>query len=958
MFHGRGRKWRTGCPALLAWGLVVVGLGAGAATAAERVVLGEEFTAIQYPDCQTVGETLSQLMDAYPDSFALVQEHFGDSYAIPWGTQRASFYGVGFVPTTWFSGVVSLPGVWSYAQYESHLLALLATPTDMHIELVAEPIGPANYRVQARVCMDLDGTARNMRIHIVQVLDHWPSSPSYHRNGLKQASASQDIYLTPGGCQVVMRQFAFDAESWANRNDIKIIAWAQEPTSAAPAEVYNAAVMAWPFNMECVLPGQDCWSTECGGTFANFADTPIPTGFFDPGSDPFDGIISLQGATGGIDTVIERLDLMCFPLPLPSSAVVPIALTELNLVSCDPIHVGGSGFWNVEATLAGPAPTGMLMATKMDAAGGTFSASFYVQPVYTFTRVDPPYDTRTFDPGIDILMQTTDDAPWTIDEYYEACSFDGFAGGALRVDRTGAVCCPETCHSSFGAHPHEHCARPAGCPACGACCLPDWTCYVTSEEDCYLEGGEFQGDDTECAGDLNGNGMDDLCEGGGYDQPCQDCGPGSYWVGECPGGYDLMPTAAYVGLDVNFDCVADTHISLTGPALVLRSMPLDYSVYFPGVGNPDGHFDVIDTEIVSMGLTSQDGVILRAGRGLEEVQSTLGAGLESPSEPWVVDSFFDVFFEVQLPSGDALFNQSAVRLEAPIGCVPPIATFVFPTACVPLYTSPLPGQGLHVANLVYVDHETYPLVGACCDDANQTCTENVFEWLCPAPKRFATWQSCYPDPFVPPCGDIIVCPPETRFVPHPPNGITDATQPHPVAGLTPCKGIGEPSGWVPITIDLGVPGAGDMACWELCETGFSPQCGPNAITSVVEGPAGVYTINLAHGISAYDVGAPAPALGVGHVTTIRYNGGAFVRYYKHPGNVDGSSFTNAQDITQLIQRLNIALGGGSVALWEADINQSGTITVADLTTEINLLNGASQYDVWFSTSKPTGVGCP
>ncbi|HNQ22029.1 MAG TPA: hypothetical protein PKK06_02940 [Phycisphaerae bacterium] len=200
------------------------------------------------------------------------------------------------------------------------------------------------------------------------------------------------------------------------------------------------------------------------------------------------------------------------------------------------------------------------------------------------------------------------------------------------------------------------------------------------------------------------------------------------------------------------------------------------------------------------------------------------------------------------------------------------------------------------------------------------------------------------------------CPDPVRFVPYPPDGIVDATQAHPVSDTTPCTGVG--TSWQPITVDLGVSGAADLSCWDLCETGFSPQCGANSITSVLEGPAGVYTINLAHGISAYDVGAAAPAVGVGHVTTIRYNGGAFVKYYKHPGNVDGSSFTNAQDITQLIQRLNIALGGGSVPLWEADINQSGTITVADLTAEINLLNGASLYDVWFSTPKPTGDGCP
>ena len=31
------------------------------------------------------------------------------------------------------------------------------------------------YRVQARVCLESSGDAKDVRVHIVQVLDHWPS---------------------------------------------------------------------------------------------------------------------------------------------------------------------------------------------------------------------------------------------------------------------------------------------------------------------------------------------------------------------------------------------------------------------------------------------------------------------------------------------------------------------------------------------------------------------------------------------------------------------------------------------------------------------------------------------------------------------------------------------------------------------------------------------------------------
>jgi len=41
---------------------------------------------------------------------------------------------------------------------------------------------------------------------------------------------------------------------------------------------------------------------------------------------------------------------------------------------------------------------------------------------------------------------------------------------------------------------------PFGCsPASGACCLPDGSCEINSEDACLLEGGTYEGDDTDCA---------------------------------------------------------------------------------------------------------------------------------------------------------------------------------------------------------------------------------------------------------------------------------------------------------------------------------------------------------------------------------------------------------------------------------------------------------------------------
>jgi len=234
-----------------------------------------------------------------------------------------------------------------------------------------------------------------------------------------------------------------------------------------------------------------------------------------------------------------------------------------------------------------------------------------------------------------------------------------------------------------------------------------------------------------------------------------------------------------------------------------------------------------------------------------------------------------------------------------------------------------------------------------------TITEPTTLWLWIGPSVFTgvpcgtDWAAsleCVPPP---------QCPPPAHFVPYPPDGSVDATRPHPISAQTPCAGVG--TAWQPITINLGVSGADSLDCWELCETGYNTACGPNSITSVVEGPVGVYTINLAHGLST---GRTAGELGIGYVTTIRYNGVQYVTYYKHPANVDASAVVNANDITQVINRINIALGGGTVLTWEADIDTSGTVNLADLTTLIDLLNGASQYAVWFNTAKPDPTGCP
>ncbi|MBI4719316.1 MAG: hypothetical protein HY763_16085 [Planctomycetes bacterium] len=244
-----------------------------------------------------------------------------------------------------------------------------------------------------------------------------------------------------------------------------------------------------------------------------------------------------------------------------------------------------------------------------------------------------------------------------------------------------------------------------------ACCLSNGGCQRMTPRECLAQGGTRLGPDARCEGDGNTNGRDDACE---PDASCEDCGPGPHWVDQCLPGADAMPTGALVGIDSDLDCVADTSVVLSGPAWVGRSFPLDDSMQFPGLSTTDGHLDVIDTEMLSMSLTG-GGITLIAGAGLGAggmLNSSLGAIVEQGGDPTSADSFFDVFFEIEVGGGTRLYNQVGLKVLSKVDCLPPTATYIHPTGCIPLYTSPVPGQGVHVANLVSARHGTYPTCGS------------------------------------------------------------------------------------------------------------------------------------------------------------------------------------------------------------------------------------------------------
>ncbi|MBW2316903.1 MAG: hypothetical protein JRH10_22300, partial [Deltaproteobacteria bacterium] len=61
------------------------------------------------------------------------------------------------------------------------------------------------------------------------------------------------------------------------------------------------------------------------------------------------------------------------------------------------------------------------------------------------------------------------------------------------------------------------------------------------------------------------------------------CGPGAHWVDGCAGGLDIFPSTAVVGIDFDFDNIADVTVILNGPSMVKRFEPSNDSSNFPGL---------------------------------------------------------------------------------------------------------------------------------------------------------------------------------------------------------------------------------------------------------------------------------------------------------------------------------------------------------------------------------------
>jgi hypothetical protein len=214
------------------------------------------------------------LMDNYESSFAMVYYYNYSQNA--WANARKVFYGVSGVPAAWFDGVISRVGVYgdvnqTYNWYRSTYNTRQNVSTDVNIQLSGEYVAGQTYRMYAEVCIEPGGQGKTMRVYMIQVLDHWPSSAAQYRNVFKQAAATEDITLSPGDCQTIQRDFTFDADSWNQQNDMAILAWAQVPNSSGPAEIYQGAIMRWPFCIAADITEQPEGVDACDGETVIFS---------------------------------------------------------------------------------------------------------------------------------------------------------------------------------------------------------------------------------------------------------------------------------------------------------------------------------------------------------------------------------------------------------------------------------------------------------------------------------------------------------------------------------------------------------------------------------------------------------------------------------------------------------------------------------------------------------------
>jgi hypothetical protein len=251
--------------------------------------------------------------------------------------------------------------------------------------------------------------------------------------------------------------------------------------------------------------GVDVFTTPADGrTYYDFAQSPIPAGFFCEASKAFTGRVAFKGlplATGtpgqlgGADTVIERLDDAVFDAE--GIASTRIRFRALSLVSIAPIKTA-CGAFHVYVSLGGKQRMTPMTLHQTQENGGSFVAPLAVDarlsfiPVkaakikssrpltlagsFTFPASPIPWSLRE-DPKMRRIGSAVVDTNGDLTPDTLLPGTSGFSPGQSPARLFNALYeggdCPctsePTCHAGDG---EEHCYYPSPPPGC-----PDLVCW-------------------------------------------------------------------------------------------------------------------------------------------------------------------------------------------------------------------------------------------------------------------------------------------------------------------------------------------------------------------------------------------------------------------------------------------------------------------------------------------------
>jgi len=181
------------------------------------------------------------MFNNYNDTFVPVYYHFNGDGWQSWVNTRRYFY----VPsgTTFYVPHLYMDGFdrgTSYTQWASNYLARQPEPTDVTVDVGSLLFG-TSLDAAATVCVEAGGTGKDLRVYMVQVLDHYPypTTYTYYRNCFRQVHV-ENRYVDAGACVELAHTFTVTTVDTAIPENIGVVVWAQQPFDAGPAEVYQA----------------------------------------------------------------------------------------------------------------------------------------------------------------------------------------------------------------------------------------------------------------------------------------------------------------------------------------------------------------------------------------------------------------------------------------------------------------------------------------------------------------------------------------------------------------------------------------------------------------------------------------------------------------------------------------------------------------------------------------------